>query len=439
MQKPKMIPRDILWPFILLTSCFAWWGLANNMTDTLLAAFKRIMSMSDTKTALIQVVCYGAGYGLLAIPAAIYIKKYSYKSGVLLGLGLYSIGALLFYPAMLTASYLNFLGAIWILFGGLSILETAANPYIIAMGPEETATQRLNFAQSFNPIGSIMGVFISKHFILSKLNTATAAERAQLDVRELQSMQAGELHAVTMTYVTIGVILVITWILIAVNKKMPKSGEAGDVSELKPIFKRLLHNRHYVWGVVAQFFYVGAQIGVWSFTIRYVMKELNLQSLEYNGGDTPESIAASYYVASLVLFTGGRFICTWLMRTITPANLLTSMAIAAGALTLSVIYIGGAVGVYALVLISLCMSLMFPTIFGLAVRGLGDDTKIAGSGLVMAILGGAVLTQLQGLTSDWTGSINLAFFVPFACFAVITYYGAVACRKDLPRRTATES
>ena len=430
-----MIPREILWPFILLTSCFAWWGLANNMTDTLLAAFKRIMSMSDTKTALIQVVCYGAGYGLLAIPAAIFIKKYSYKAGVLLGLGLYSIGAILFYPAMLTASYLNFLGAIWILFGGLSILETAANPYIIAMGPEETATQRLNFAQSFNPIGSIMGVFISKYFILSKLDTATAAERAQLSVKELQAIQAGELYAVTMTYVTIGFILLITWILIAVNKKMPKSSEAGSVKDLGLIFNRLLRNRHYVWGVIAQFFYVGAQIGVWSFTIRYVMKELNLENMQYSGAETPESVAASYYVASLVLFTGGRFICTWLMRYITPANLLTSMAIAAGVFTLTMIYIGGIIGVYALVLISFCMSLMFPTIFGLAVRGLGEDTKIAGAGLVMAILGAAVVTQIQGVLSDLTGSINLAYFVPFACFVIIAYYGAVACRKDLPFKT----
>lgn len=435
MQKSKMIPREILWPFILLTSCFAWWGLANNMTDTLLAAFKRIMSMSDTKTALIQVVCYGAGYGLLAIPAAIFIKKYSYKAGVLLGLGLYSIGAILFYPAMLTASYLNFLGAIWILFGGLSILETAANPYIIAMGPEETATQRLNFAQSFNPIGSIMGVFISKYFILSKLDTATAAERAQLSVKELQAIQAGELYAVTMTYVTIGFILLITWILIAVNKKMPKSSEAGSVKDLGLIFNRLLRNRHYVWGVIAQFFYVGAQIGVWSFTIRYVMKELNLENMQYSGAETPESVAASYYVASLVLFTGGRFICTWLMRYITPANLLTSMAIAAGVFTLTMIYIGGIIGVYALVLISFCMSLMFPTIFGLAVRGLGEDTKIAGAGLVMAILGAAVVTQIQGVLSDLTGSINLAYFVPFACFVIIAYYGAVACRKDLPFKT----
>lgn len=427
-----LVPREILFPFILLTSLFAWWGLANNMTDTLLATFKRIMSMSDGKTALIQVVCYGLGYGLLAIPAAIYIKKFSYKSGVLLGLGLYSVGALLFFPAKLTANYYCFLGAIWILFGGLSILETAANPYILAMGPAETATRRLNLVQSFNPIGSILGIIVSKMFILSKLNTASAEERAAMSPNELQAMQAGELNAVTMTYVTVGLILVVTWILIAVNRKMPKTGEAGGPLNLGPTFKRLIRNRHYMWGVVAQFFYVGAQIGVWSFTIRYAMQELNLEAKVVPGGKTAEDMAATYYMAAIILFTCSRFVCTWLMRYMTPANLLTLLSAIAIALTLTVIYVGGPVGVYALIGISGCMSLMFPTIFGLACRGLGEDTKLGGAGLIMAILGGAVLTQIQGVVSDRTSSVNLAYWVPVVAFAVITYYGAVACRKDLP-------
>jgi FHS family L-fucose permease-like MFS transporter len=431
-RKQVLVPREILWPFILLTSLFAWWGLANNMTDTLLAAFKRIMSMSDAKTALIQVVCYGAGYGLLAIPAAIYIKKFTYKSGVLLGLGLYAVGAVLFFPAKLTANYYYFLGAIWILFSGLSILETAANPYILAMGPEETGTRRLNLAQSFNPIGSIMGIIISKLFILSKLNTANAQERAAMSPQELKAIQTGELNAVTMTYVAVGLILVVTWILIATNRKMPKSAEAGGPLNLGATFKRLIRNRHYVWGVVAQFFYVGAQIGVWSFTIRYTMQELKLEEIILPAGKTPENIAATYYMASLILFTISRFGCTWLMRYVTPANLLTALSSIAMGLTLAVIYVGGRFGVYALVGISGCMSLMFPTIFGLACRGLGEDTKLGGSGLIMAILGGAVLTQFQGFLSDATRSINLAYWVPLIAFMVITYYGAVACRKDLP-------
>jgi len=431
-RKQVLVPREILWPFILLTSLFAWWGLANNMTDTLLAAFKRIMSMSDAKTALIQVVCYGAGYGLLAIPAAIYIKRFTYKSGVLLGLGLYAVGAVLFFPAKLTANYYCFLGAIWILFSGLSILETAANPYILTMGPEETGTRRLNLAQSFNPIGSIMGIIVSKLFILSKLNTANAQERAAMDLQELKAIQTGELNAVTMTYVVVGLILVVTWILIATNRKMPKSAEAGGSLNLGATFKRLIRNRHYMWGVVAQFFYVGAQIGVWSFTIRYTMQELKLEEIMLPAGKTPENIAATYYMASLILFTISRFVCTWLMRYVTPANLLTVLSSIAMGLTLVVIYIGGLIGVYALVGISGCMSLMFPTIFGLACRGLGEDTKLGGSGLIMAILGGAVLTQFQGIVSDTVKSINLAYWVPLVAFMVITYYGAVACRKDLP-------
>jgi len=421
-NRTRMIPRNVLWPFILLTSLFAWWGLANNMTDTLLAAFKRIMSMSDSETALIQVVFYGAGYGLLALPAAIFIKKYTYKAGVLLGLGLYCLGAILFYPAKLTASYYYFLAAIWILSGGLSILETAANPYIIAMGPEETGTRRLNFAQSFNPLGSIAGVLISKVFILSHLNSAGASERAVMSQAELQTIQAGELDAVTTTYVVVGLILIVTWILIAVNRSMPKASDAGSTISLGPTFRRLLRNRHYMWGVAAQFFYVGAQIGVWSFTIRYTMQELGLN----------EADASSYYVAALVLFTVSRFICTWLMRYIEPHSLLGILAALGGVCTLVVVSVGGYAGVYALVAISGCMSLMFPTIFGLAVRGLGEDTKIGGSGLIMAILGGAVMTQLQGVVSDASGSINLSYLVPFLCFAVIAYYATVAYKKDLP-------
>ncbi len=431
-KKHVLIPRYIIWPFILLSSLFAWWGLANNMTDTLLAAFKRIMSFSDAKTALIQVVCYGAGYGLFAIPAAIYIKKYNYKSGVLLGLGLYALGAILFFPAKMTANYYFFLMAIWILFGGLSILETAANPYIIAMGPKESGTRRLNFAQSFNPMGSILGVIISQNFILSKLNMANSYERAAMNPEKLQSIQNGELNAVTITYVTVGLILALTWMLIAINKKMPRLGETGGPLNLGPTFKRLIRNRHYRWGVVAQFFYVGAQIGVWSFTIRYVMQELKLEEQIVAGGKTAEQMAASYYTAALIFFALSRFICTWLMKYITPANLLTIFSGIAVVLSLAVIYVGGHIGVYALVGISGCMSLMFPTIFGLAVRGLSDDdTKIAGSGLIMAIAGAAFVTQIQGSLSTITGSINLAYWVPLACFIIIAYYGAVACRKDL--------
>lgn len=406
-----------LLPFILITSLFLMWGLANNMTDTLLAAFKKIMSMSDFQTSWIQIAFYGS-YFCLALPAAILIKKFTYKTGVLLGLGMFIAGSLLFYPASQTMVYGHFLAALFILAGGLSILETSSNPYIIAMGPEQTGTRRLNLAQSFNPIGSIIGVLLSKVFILSELNAATAEVRAGMSPEELRGIQAEELSAVMGPYVGVAVLLLGLWLAIALVK-MPKASDEDARLNLGPTFKRLFKNPNYVWGVVAQFFYVGAQIGVWSYTIRYVMLELQVD----------EDEAASYYLAALVLFTISRFICTALMKIIKPGNLLALLSLLAVVCTFLVVVGSGYVGVYALVGISGCMSLMFPTIYGLAVRGLGDDTKLGGSGLIMAILGGAVITSIQGQVSDMTGSIHLAYLVPLFCFLVVAVYGRLARRK----------
>lgn len=419
--KEKLVAPGNLLPFVLITSLFFLWGLANNMTDTLLAAFKRIMSMTDARTALIQISCYGLGYFIFALPAAIFIKKYTYKSGVLLGLGLYITGCLLFFPAKLTGNYFHFLGALWILFGGLSVLETAANPYIIAMGAEETGTRRLNLAQSFNPLGSISGVIISQLFILSGLNRANAAERAAMPEETLRNIQAGELNAVTMTYVTVGFLLLILWITIFLVR-MPKASDEDSRINLKATLGRLLKNRNYVMGVIAQFFYVGAQIGVWSFTIRYAMAALNLEHAILQPGKTPEQAAATYYIASLILFSISRFIFTGLMKYFRPSSLLIFASLMAIVSTLLVIAGSGMAGVIALVSISGFMSLMFPTIFGQAVRGLGEDTKIGGSGLIMAILGGAVITFFQGKVSDLSGSINISYVVPLICFLFIAWY-----------------
>lgn len=414
-KRPPLLPKGVLIPFLLLTSCFAWWGLANNMTDTLLAAFKRIKSMSDFQTSLIQMAFYGA-YFCFAVPAALFIKRFSYKAGVLLGLGLFIIGGLLFYPASLTMEYWHFLLALYILAGGLSILETSANPYIVEMGSPETGTQRLNLAQSFNPVGSILGVLISKVFILSQLQQIEAEERRAMDPEVLQEIQAGELAAVMGPYVVVSFFLVVIWLAIAFIK-MPHAYDTPEADRhqihLMDSLKRLAGNGHYVMGVVAQFFYVGAQIGVWSFTIRYVMQELKLN----------EEQAATYYLAALILFALSRFVCTGLMSYLAPRLVLAALSGLAVLLSLVVIYAGGYPGVYALVGISGCMSLMFPTIFGLAVAGLGPETKLAGSGLIMAILGGAVLTAIQGQVSDFTGSIRLAFWVPVICFVVVGAYG----------------
>ncbi len=407
-----------IWPFILVTSLFLMWGIANNMTDTLLAAFKRIMSKSDAETSWIQFVFYGA-YFCLAIPAAILTKKFSYKTGILVGLGLFVTGCLLFLPASRTMAYGHFLAALFILAGGLSLLETAANPYIVAMGPEETGTQRLNLAQSFNPVGSILGVELSRQFILSRLNQASADERANMTADQLQRIQSDELSAVMGPYVGVAIVLLIIWLLIAFTK-MPKASDDGSL-DFAGTFRRLIKKPNYVWGVVAQFFYVGAQICVWSFTIRYVMQELNLN----------EADAAWYYRLALIFFLISRFICTYLMKFINPRNLLAILSVIAIICCFIVMSSGGHLGVYALVGISACMSLMFPTIYGLGVEGLGDDTKIGGSGLIMAILGGALLPQLMGYVSDAYSSINFAYIVPLLCFMVVAYYGAVASKRSL--------
>lgn len=417
-NNPKsLISAGNLWPFILITSLFMLWGLANNMTDTLLAAFKRIMSMTDFQTSWIQLAFYGA-YFCLAFPAALYIRKYTYKSGILLGLGLFAVGSLLFYPASIAMSYGFFLFALYVLAGGLSILETAANPYILVMGPQDTATRRLNLAQSFNPIGSIIGIYMSKVFILSKLNTAEAADRSSMDPATLQAIQSEELTGVMSAYVGVAVFLLFLWVVIKMTK-MPSAIDTQESGALGPAIRRLLRNKKYVMGVIAQFFYVGAQIGVWSFTIRYIMAELDLN----------EAAASDYYLASLVLFAGSRFVFTALMKFIQPPLLLAFSAFAAIVCSLITINSGGMMGTIALVAISGWMSLMFPTIYALAADGLGEDTKLGGSGLIMAILGGAVLTAIQGYISDSFSSIHLSFYVPLICFTVVLFFGATQYRR----------
>lgn len=406
------LKKTPLVPFVLVTSLFLMWGLANNMTDTLLSAFKRIMSMSDFQTTFVQYAFYGA-YFCLALPAALLIKRYTYKTGILIGLGLFIAGSLLFYPASKTMVYSHFLIALFILAGGLSILETTANPYIIAMGDEASAVQRLNLAQSFNPIGSIIGASLSKFFILSELHQADAAERAAMNSEQLQKIQQDELNAVMGPYVGVALFLLVLWLLVAFVK-MPKASDEEEVT-FSDSFKRLIRKPNYVQAVIAQFFYVGAQIGVWSFMIRFTMQELHVN----------EDGASTYYLAALILFLTSRFVCTFLMQYIAPKRLLLFLALLAIVFCAGVVWGSGQASVYALVGISGCMSLMFPTIYGLGLQGLGNDTKVGGSGLIMAILGGAVITGVQGLVSDAT-SIHYAFVVPLVCFAIVAFYASTS-------------
>ncbi|MDR0431513.1 MAG: L-fucose:H+ symporter permease [Tannerellaceae bacterium] len=415
--KTYLVPKEFFLPFILLTSLFFAWGLANNMTDTLLAAFRKIMSMTDFQTSWIQIAFYFS-YFCLALPAAILIKKTTYKVGIVAGLLMFIIGALLFYPCSQTMVYGHFLISLYILAGGLSILETTSNPYIILMGPEETATRRLNLAQSFNPIGSVTGVILSKFFILSGLASYSAAERAQMDVEELTAIQSVELNAVMGPYVGVALILIVILLLI-VFTKMPKGSDGSSALNLAPTLKRLYANKNYFFGVIAQFFYVGAQIAVWSFTIRYAMHELAIN----------EEAASTYYMLSLMLFIGARFIFTGLMKYFSPGKLLLFAAVMASVCCGLTIFTHGYAGVVSLMMVSFFMSLMFPTIYGLTVTGLGDDTKIAGSGHIMAILGGAVISALQGLVSDKTGIINHSYIVPLLCFLIVVLFSIYIERK----------
>ena len=470
-KKEKVLGKGILFPYILLTTLFFAWAIPNNLTDTMLAAFKRIMSLSDSKTAWIQVVCYLLGYGCCALPGALFIKRFTYKSGVVLGLGLDAFGALMFYPAKITSvvnmefSFYIYLLAIFVLFAGLSILETSTNSYVLALGPESTATRRLNLSQSFNPFGAITGVVLSQIFILSQLNGLTASERAQLPAESLQAIQDSELNAVTMAYVVLGFVMIAFFLAIYFTK-MPQLSEGDGKVDLKATLKRLSHNKNYVWGVVAQFFDIGAQIAVWSFIIRYAMQQLDfdgviaalgnnpsadmvcqaLRELEpiaagfYNicetvGLDgllphTAEQAAATYYIMSLILFVCMRFVCTWLMRYFKAYKILLFMSLTAVVCCFGAILGTGRFGVYCLMGISGCLSLMFPTIYGYGLKGLGEDTKIGGSGMVMSIAGAAILTQIQGIISDGTGSIMTAYIVPAVAFSVIAYYSFFIARKQ---------
>jgi FHS family L-fucose permease-like MFS transporter len=415
MKKPAVVSKQFLLPFVLVTSLFFFWGIANNMTDTLLAAFKRIMSMTDTQTSLIQFSFYGA-YAVLALPAALFIKRYSYKSGIVLGLFMYALGAILFFPASKAASYTFYLGAIFILAGGCSILETTANPYILSMGAPETATRRLNVAQAFNPLGSITGILLSTFFIQAELNSADATARAAMSEAQLEAIQAHELGAVTGTYMTLGFVLLAVLVVMLLSH-MPKTDKASIADENPKsgsTIRRLASNKRYWMGVVAQFFYVGAQIGVWSFTIRLAMSELGIR----------EQAGSVIYLISIIGFSASRFVFTWLMKYFRPSRLLVVAAIADIVLSLVVVLTQGMgwLPVCALIAISLFMSLMFPTIYGIALDGIGDDAKIGASGLIMAILGGALLTPLQAVISDAT-SINTSYLVPAFCFLVVLLYG----------------
>ena len=413
--KQSLVPKGLAVPFFLVTALFFLWGVPSNLNDVLIRQFMKSFAISRFQAGLVQSAFY-MGYFLLAIPAALLMRKMGYKFGIVVGLLLFATGSFLFWPAAVIGRYGFFLLALFVIASGLAFLETSANPLITVLGPPEGAARRLNLAQSFNPMGSITGVLIGQHFIFSNIEHSPS-ELATMEPAARHAYFVTESGAVQTPYLFIGMFVLVWALLIAVTRfpsvatadYTPSQRNDGAVAPLG----RLLGNPGFMLAVVAQFFYVGAQVGVWSFLIRYAQDV---------APGTPEKLAANYLTASLVLFMIGRFSGTALMRYFAPVKLLAAFAAINILLTLTAVLQPGLVGVYCLVASSFFMSIMFPTIFALGLAGLDDeDRKLGAPLIVMAIIGGAILTASMGALSDAAG-MPRAMVVPALCFIVIVIF-----------------
>ena len=414
-------------PFIVVTCCFALWGFANDITNPMVKAFSKIFRMSVTDGTLVQVAFYG-GYFCMALPAALFIRRHSFRSGIVLGLALYALGVLLFLPARALGSFWPFLLAYFILTCGLSFLETTANPYILLMGDRETATRRLTLAQSFNPIGSLAGMLVAMNLIQACLSPLDTAQRAVLDDARFEALKQSDLAVLVQPYALLGVVLLVLLVLmLLVRIPAVRQTARATRAPLWPAVGRLWGNRVYCHGVVAQFFYVGAQITCWTFIIQYGTRVFMAEGM---GEQAAEVLSQRYNIVAMVLFCLMRFVNIWLMKYFKPGRLLAFFAAVATVLLLGgVVLVGGRVGMVCLVAVSGCMSLMFPTIYGMALGDVQDDTEVGSAGLIMAILGGSLLPALQALIIDHTEpgwalpSVNVSFIVPALCFVVVMFYG----------------
>ncbi|MAT70022.1 MAG: L-fucose:H+ symporter permease [Planctomycetaceae bacterium] len=453
-----VVPRKYLFAFALVTSLFALWGFANDVTNPLVKVFKEIFLLSNEQSAWVQRAFYG-GYATMAIPAALVIRKFSYKSGIIVGLLLYATGALLFIPASSRMSYGLFLGALYILTFGLAFLETAANPYILSMGPPETATRRLNLAQAFNPLGSLVGMLVMSQVILTQLQiedfrqaekkahpeyltmlpdevdakiSDSLQEFAEEQPTEHQAMQSHDLGVVRIPYVSIALVVIGVLVVFALSK-MPDTGHEEDPIHLFELLGRLATFR-YLGGVVAQTFYVGAQIMCWTFIIHYGVTLLGMEA----------SRAQQWNIGAMCTFITGRWLGTlFLLPRVRPGTALGTLAIGGLIATAAAIFTPGIPGIVCVVSISLFMSVMFPTIYGIALQGLTpNDAKLGSAGLIFAIVGGALMPPWQAAIIDG-GPVTLAgytlpavrasFFLPLGCFIVIAIYGFLVARLKSPQ------
>lgn len=424
-KKKPLVSRKYLFSFILITSLFALWGFANDITNPMVAAFQTLMELSAAKASLIQFAFYG-GYATMAIPAALFIRKYSYKSGILLGLALYAVGAFLFIPAAEWQSFAFFCFSLYILTFGLAFLETTANPFILSLGDKETSTRRLNLAQAFNPVGSLSGMAVASFIVLPNLisdkrDAAGEVIFGTLSEAEKAGIRLHDLAVIRDPYVALGLFVLCVLVVIALTK-MPVVREDERVSEgahtVKQTLTNLWRNTLYREGVFTQMCYVGAQIMVWTFIIQYA-DHLGLN----------KAVAQTYNIVAMSLNLGGRFLGTYIMRYVNSRRLLTIFGVGASVCTLGAIFIQGMCGLYSLILISLFMSIMFPSIYGIALEDVDvQDTKLGAAFLVMAIVGGALMPPLQGMLIDQETllgmpAVNVSFVLPLACFLVVTLYG----------------
>jgi FHS family L-fucose permease-like MFS transporter len=423
-----LVRKDLLFPFIIITLLFALWGIANDLTNPMVSAFKKVMpELSNVQASLVQFAFY-FGYFFMALPAALFIRKYSYKSGIILGLILYATGAFLFYPAAEYEQFNYFLVSLWILTCGLAFLETISNPLILSLGDPSTATQRLNLAQAFNPIGSITGMIMAQTFVMSALRSDDFTVKAYnaLSSKEVASIRENDLSIISIPYIGLGILVLFIMVVILFTK-MPKTAEADKMS-LSHSFKKLFANKNYKNGVIAQTFYVGAQIMCWTYIFQYV---------DYINESLGLDLTATYYnVGAMVSFLVSRWIGTALMLKINPSKLLMIFGIGGVVCCAGAIVLPGIPGLLSLVAISIFMSIMFPTIYGIALKDMGDEAKIGSAGLVMAIVGGALMPVLQGSILDMGGSgfsdiklfgyipeVNFSFILPLICLAVVAQYG----------------
>lgn len=427
--KSPLVPKKNLIPFILVTSLFALWGFANAVTDPMVQAFKKVLELSNSEAAWVQTAFYG-GYFCMALPAALFMRKYSYKVGILIGLALYSTGALLFYPAAQSESFLFFCLGLYILTFGLAFLETAANPYILAMGPSKTATQRLNLAQSFNPVGLILGLLIAQQYILKNLKSDDIENFSALDEASKTLIRTSDLLLIRNPYVILGLIIAIVFVVFLLSK-MPQSKDEGQLPSVRDTVKILTKKSNYVLGLISQIFHVGCLIMCWTFIYQYA-EAIDIDSV----------IAGNYQLVAFVLFVIGRALGTYLLRFISAGKLLMYYSLLGMLFLAGVIFIQGIIGLYCLVAVSFCLSVKFPTIYGIALGDLNEEeSKIGSAGLIMAIVGGATLPKLQAKIIDIGGSgvsdtsimgvseINFSFILPLLCFSFIAWFGFTVYKK----------